>query len=1196
MARPDQNKQTLENVIVQLLTAMKTGQLNALPQIKSDLDSLKNDMPHAAETAKHQFAIAQTLCKLADTAVQNEKTPWDVSVEQTTFWSGRVPSADTLWQWNAYCALRGHPRTTERTIRIGIVCIDANGEAKRGTLLLEEVFDLHPDNDGQQARLGRHILYPSPLKGTIFLHGDGAFQNTLAAAQAVFAQRGNGYTGDIRWSLQLWKDEDIPGIGGGSVGGAFALGIYKLVANIGDELDVDGVTVTAALAENGGFARVEGIEAKLEQLVKKARLVIVAEGQPVSEEMKKRPDFVFFAQNLDAMVKIVREQQKERQALREQIRSDTEYMRILNFKNIPIEKHYQPLPLLEEVKEDALRKKDAEDRGKKSRGQSFSFWEEARVYKQARSYQPHQLAELLARSAVPRFVVIGSPGSGKSTLLQHLAHQIATNQLSPGGKKPIPVRISLAQWQSSKIAGLSAYLTTLFSNCSLRPDAPKWQQWLERGEVLLLLDGLDELSGQDPDFFAREVVPVVRDFKLCPVILTCRTVSYGQYQTLGLPAFTIAGLDQSQQKAFIENFPKEADSKYDHAKLWQQLQTSPHLQLLASNPLLLNLICFVTENQNEPLPLPATRGQFYEKAIAGLLQRTRIAVECPKMLVKEDVLAQIALALFIEDKRESFSLATLATPFRETITKAGYTMDKGEELLTDFMRNSGIIQKSPRSEYFFLHLTFHEYFAALALAQKINGKDGWDSLIPVGDGKPVTVCHLVDHKAWDSAWEEVVKLLAGQLNDPAPLLEMLSDEKPTETNPNGDDMFRHRLALAAKCLPEIPQEIRKKPNIVTLVDQITTQAFGLWWKHRIEHTEVGIEAITIALPALAQANGCYLNSKPMLTWLAAALKDETGNVQSRAVAALGEMGAAAATPDIYAALHTALKEPESEVRLRAAWALGEMGAAAATPDIHAALHTALKEPESEVRLRAVWALGEMGAAAATPDIIVVLLAALKDPEIEVRGRAAWVLGEMGAAAATPDILAALLHAALQDQNGYVYWSAARALGSMGAATPDSLAALQDKNSDVLRWMAAFALGKMGAAAATPETLAALAALQDKNSEVRGRAALALGKMGAAAATPDIHAALHAALQDQNNEVRRRAEWALGKMGAAAATPAILAALHATLKDQDSNVRWRAAATLAELMKLGVRLFGSANHLNVQWMQSLAEAEVELPHH
>lgn len=69
--------------------------------------------------------------------------------------------------------------------------------------------------------------------------------------------------------------------------------------------------------------------------------------------------------------------------------------------------------------------------------------------------------------------------------------------------------------------------------------------------------------------------------------------------------------------------------------------------------------------------------------------------------------------------------------------------------------------------------------------------------------------HLVDRKAWDPRWQEVIALLAGQLGDPEPLIQLLEHEKK-------DDLFRHRLALAASCLPELKPEIRiRNPKSLT---------------------------------------------------------------------------------------------------------------------------------------------------------------------------------------------------------------------------------------------------------------------------------------------------------------------------------------------------------------------------------------------
>ena len=546
------------------------------------------------------------------------------------------------------------------------------------------------------------------------------------------------------------------------------------------------------------------------------------------------------AHDIEDMVRIIKEDQKLKNALLTKIAEENKDLKIL-YKQFPMDNYYQIVPLLQEIAKEDLEKSEIEQKNNHRR-QSFYFWEETRVRDKESRYEKREIKDLLedfrnivpkSKTAIPRFLVIGPPGSGKSTLMQYMARRIARGEIKMGNSKVLPIHISLAKWQrwaDGKNYGLAQYLTTLFSSLSIRPDEIQWQKWLEKGEVLLLLDGLDELSDNVPDFFENAVRKNFQDFPQCPAILTCRTVVYEQYQTLDIPAFVLAGFDEEQQKKYIENFPAEKDSQYNPSLLWEQIQDS-QMQPLASNPFLLSMICYVVDDPKEKIALPSTRSLFYQKAMDKLLQRTRIAVDCPKLLVKQDVLAKIALDLFLQDQRESFSQAELFCTFRKAIEKSGYSLDKGEALLDDFIKNSGIIQKEPnRDSYFFLHLTFQEFLAANALANIVNDNNGkkWESKIKVGN-KAYTIRMVADKKAWDPAWQEVMLLFAGQLEDPMPFLEMLSNPEPTHSNPSGDDIFRHRLLLATLCLPQISSEKQEGQD---LVRDIIIEAFYFFWKNQ----------------------------------------------------------------------------------------------------------------------------------------------------------------------------------------------------------------------------------------------------------------------------------------------------------------------------------------------------------------------------
>jgi HEAT repeat protein len=182
---------------------------------------------------------------------------------------------------------------------------------------------------------------------------------------------------------------------------------------------------------------------------------------------------------------------------------------------------------------------------------------------------------------------------------------------------------------------------------------------------------------------------------------------------------------------------------------------------------------------------------------------------------------------------------------------------------------------------------------------------------------------------------------------------------------------------------------------------------------------------------------------------------------------------------------------------------------------------------------------------------------LRHPEVRVRLAALYVLETLEKLAAP---MAAELVKALADDDAFVRWGAARAVGRMapvetGAAVPALAERLADANGDV-RVTAAAALRRFGrdAAAAVPALRRAAG-----QGTPAWRAAVLDVLAAVGPATRDAVPELRTALAAPESEVRRAAAQALGKVAPAEA--AVRAALRQSLNDPDADVRQAAADAL-----------------------------------
>ncbi|MFQ5880529.1 MAG: NACHT domain-containing protein, partial [Dehalococcoidia bacterium] len=463
-----------------------------------------------------------------------------------------------------------------------------------------------------------------------------------------------------------------------------------------------------------------------------------------------------------------------------------------------------------------------------------------------------EVAWQVERRRVRRAVVIGAPGGGKSFLTETTAVQLAHDALDQLREQrtspddlPLPVHVERADLAQPGLPAdpADALMELLRQQYGLSTRLAAWLRTrLPTAQCWLILDALDQVPDkrEHRDRLHDRLKALETRGWQCRVVLTCRTANYDRalipWSTL--TEYELAPFRPQEIRQFIEQWFGQENERGE--ALRRVLDGNFPLSHACRNPLIATLTCLAHEEG--AVTEETRRGDLYARVLRGLARRAwkenPLHPDDPHIDDLLRLLEPTARTLF-ERRPESNQFTNseviealtrasnlpLPRVLREQIAVGGLhpaALAHTPTLLRDELRDCGILvgaglNQSGETQFSFLHRTFLEYLTASALARRANS-EGWPAIAP-----------LVDRKAWLPAWQEVVVLLAGKLADPTPLLDLLADEKK-------DDYFRHRLALAGLCLPEIPQS-RTMHHHASLVNHITTVAFSLYWEHTMNNTD-----------------------------------------------------------------------------------------------------------------------------------------------------------------------------------------------------------------------------------------------------------------------------------------------------------------------------------------------------------------------
>ncbi|MGB5897688.1 MAG: NACHT domain-containing protein [Geitlerinemataceae cyanobacterium] len=142
-----------------------------------------------------------------------------------------------------------------------------------------------------------------------------------------------------------------------------------------------------------------------------------------------------------------------------------------------------------------------------------------------------------------------------------------------------------------------------------------WQV-LNAGRALVLLDGLDEVAEAHGDRILQEIQTFSQQFHACHFVVTCR-IAAQDYTFTQFTEVEVAPFDDDQIRTFATQWFASKNLDFT-ADFLGQLQDNPRIGELATNPLLLTLLCLEFEDSGD---FPADRAQLYQRAVTTLLRK-----------------------------------------------------------------------------------------------------------------------------------------------------------------------------------------------------------------------------------------------------------------------------------------------------------------------------------------------------------------------------------------------------------------------------------------------------------------------------------------------------------------------------------------------------------------------------------------------
>jgi PHD/YefM family antitoxin component YafN of YafNO toxin-antitoxin module len=444
-----------------------------------------------------------------------------------------------------------------------------------------------------------------------------------------------------------------------------------------------------------------------------------------------------------------------------------------------------------------------------------------------------------------RIAILAAPGAGKSTLIKRLAVAYANAESREKVADDLPDVDWLPVFLRCRSLGGNSRdpILEILKQIPRRGEFPEHAEGfselirtsLVQGRVLLLVDGLDEISDpSDRLAFALQLRTFLSTYPNAALVLTSREAGF---RTVGgavssmckwyrLAKFDDADIRQLTRAwhATVVGDSKKIDE--DAIGLADTIVATDRVRRLATNPLLLTTLLLVKRWVGA---LPRKRSILYEKAIEVLLMTWNVEAHDP--IDREEAIPQLAFVAYSLTERGSQSLS--ATTLAELLSQAreqmpdilGYARMSVSQFVERVESRSSLLVMTGHAEengnlvplYEFRHLTFQEYLSAVALVEGYYA----DHV----EGARFDEC-LQEHLE-DPRWFEIVALANVKAGRGARavftrLLELAGDDEPVEVTPQWE--FGEGHDLSVKLLGRgLADEVQLPPELVVEASQMVAK-------------------------------------------------------------------------------------------------------------------------------------------------------------------------------------------------------------------------------------------------------------------------------------------------------------------------------------------------------------------------------------